>query len=164
MRGRSIWLPACVFSVVFGVALLAAETVALPEGDAKKAVETACASCHSLDLITQQHWTKEKWLQVVDTMVERGAKLEKGEKPRVLAYLAGNFGPLDPGRELVRDICTQCHELDRVKDQELTAAQWGDLIKGMVSEGPPVTDGEFKLIVDYLAKNFGPPKNTEEKQ
>jgi hypothetical protein len=26
----------------------------------------------------------------------------------------------------------------------------------MVSEGAPVTDEEFSLILDYLAKNFGP--------
>jgi mono/diheme cytochrome c family protein len=140
----------------FVAIVLTAGTASLPEGDGKKAIEGACAACHSLEIVAQQHWTKEKWLLVVDDMVARGAKLEKGEKPRVLDYLADHFGPLDPGRELVQDICTQCHELDRLNDQELTAAQWSDLIKGMVSEGPPVTDKEFKQIVDYLARNFGP--------
>jgi len=28
----------------------------------------------------------------------------------------------------------------------------------MISEGAPVTDEEFSLILDYLAKNFGPSK------
>lgn len=152
MLGRSKWLPLACFVAI----ALTAGTVSLPEGNGKKAIESSCAACHSLEVVAQQHWTKEKWLQVVDDMVARGAKLQKGEKPRVLDYLAEHFGPLDPGRDLVQDICTQCHELDRLNDQELTAAQWSDLIKGMVSEGPPVTDKEFKLIVDYLARNFGP--------
>jgi hypothetical protein len=29
----------------------------------------------------------------------------------------------------------------------------------MIFEGAPVTDEEFKLIVDYLTKNYGPPKD-----
>ena len=62
----------------------------------------------------------------------------------------------DRGRELVLDVCTYCHELERVTRQRLTKEQWSDVIKGMVSEGAPVTDEEFSLIVEYLAKNFGP--------
>jgi hypothetical protein len=35
----------------------------------------------------------------------------------------------------------------------------------MVSEGAPVTDEEFSLILDYLAKNFGPqPEQPKEEQ
>ena len=61
----------------------------------------------------------------------------------------------DRGRELVLDVCTYCHELERVTRQRLSKEKWRDLIKGMISEGPPVTDEEFSSIVEYLAKNFG---------
>jgi hypothetical protein len=46
--------------------------------------------------------------------------------------------------------------LARLKGQAHTRDEWSNVIKGMVSEGAPVTDEEFSLILDYLAKNFGP--------
>lgn len=61
----------------------------------------------------------------------------------------------DRGRELVLEVCTYCHEFERVTRERLSKEDWSGLIKGMISEGPPVTDEEFSLIVDYLAKNFG---------
>ncbi|MBZ5576037.1 MAG: cytochrome c [Acidobacteriia bacterium] len=61
----------------------------------------------------------------------------------------------DRGRELVLEVCTYCHEIERVTHERLTKEEWRGLIKGMISEGPPVTDDEFSTIVDYLAKNFG---------
>ncbi len=65
-----------------------------------------------------------------------------------------NRGP-DRARRLFEDVCSYCHELERVARQHLTAEEWRGFIKGMIDEGPPVTDEEFNMIVDYLAKNFG---------
>lgn len=68
----------------------------------------------------------------------------------------------EKSRNLVIEVCTYCHELERVTEQHLSAQQWRGLIKGMISEGPPVTDKEFSMIVDYLAKNFGENKPEKE--
>jgi hypothetical protein len=67
-------------------------------------------------------------------------------------------GPVatDRGRRLVLDVCTSCHDLKRVRTQHLTREEWRGVIKGMISEGGPVTDEEMSLIVDYLAASFGP--------
>jgi hypothetical protein len=59
-------------------------------------------------------------------------------------------------RALVMDVCTTCHEFTRVKAQALSKEEWTGVIKGMISEGSPVTDEEMGLIVDYLARHFGP--------
>ena len=59
------------------------------------------------------------------------------------------------GRELVEDVCTYCHNLDRLRGKELSREEWRGLIKGMISEGAPVTDEEFSMILDYLVKNYG---------
>lgn len=67
-------------------------------------------------------------------------------------------------RELVIEVCTYCHEIERVTEQHLSAQQWSGLIKGMIDEGPPVTEQEFSMIVDYLAKNFGVKKPQKEGQ
>lgn len=69
----------------------------------------------------------------------------------VSSYLAKK----DRGRELVEDVCTYCHGLQKLQGQELSREEWRDLIKGMIFEGAPVTDEEFSLILDYLAANYG---------
>jgi len=61
----------------------------------------------------------------------------------------------DRGRELVEDVCTYCHNLDRLRGKELSREEWRGLIKGMISEGAPVTDEEFSMILDYLVKHYG---------
>ena len=61
----------------------------------------------------------------------------------------------DRGRELVEDVCTYCHNLDRLRGKELSREEWRGLTKGMISEGAPVTDEEFSMILDYLVKNYG---------
>ena len=68
---------------------------------------------------------------------------------------AGEKKESDKARELFIDVCSYCHSPNKVKGHELDRDEWRDLIKGMISEGAPVTDEEFSMIVDYLAKNFG---------
>lgn len=63
--------------------------------------------------------------------------------------------PKDRGRELVENVCTYCHNLDRLRGKELSREEWRGLIKGMISEGAPVTDEELSTILDYLVKNYG---------
>jgi hypothetical protein len=67
-----------------------------------------------------------------------------------------NTSTNDKARQLVLEACTACHTLDRVKSQRLTSEDWKQTIAGMLSEGVPLTDEEVTLVVDYLARNFGP--------
>lgn len=136
----------------------AAKDFVLPEGDAKKTVEASCGSCHTLEVLQGKQWTRPRWQAVVENMAERGAALNKEDSAKVVEYLAKNFGE-DPGKELVENICSLCHEWERVKEYPKTREQWSGTIKGMLFEGAPVTDQEFNLIVDYLAKNYGPSKD-----
>ena len=73
----------------------------------------------------------------------------------VLVGLAVTAHAKDRGRELVQDVCTYCHNLDRLQGQVLSREEWRGLTKGMISEGAPVTDEELSMILDYLAKNYG---------
>ncbi len=68
----------------------------------------------------------------------------------------------DRGRELVEDVCTYCHNLDRLRGKEMSRQEWRGFIKGMISEGAPVTDKELSLILDYLAKNYGRSHSREQ--
>ena len=133
--------------------MLAGNPDALPEGPGKKTLESACTACHALDIVTNKKWTREKWQDVVS---KKGAHLSKEETTDVVGYLARHFGNKDRGQQLVEEICSFCHGLVKLKGQEYTRDQWENVTKGMIFEGAPVTDEEFSLILDYLAKNFGP--------
>jgi cytochrome c5 len=136
-----------------GLAAHAAST--LPEGPGRRTIERVCANCHELEVVTDKRLDRPQWEDIVNEMIGFGAKLTKTQASEVVNYLARNFGKKDRGRQLVEDVCTYCHSLQKLNGQELSKEQWRDLIKGMISEGAPVTDEEFSLIVDYLAKQFG---------
>jgi len=145
------------FAVALGLAqaALAADAAALPDGPGKKVVESACGRCHGLDVIADKKWSREQWRDSVKAMIGRGASLTKEQTADAIDYLARNFSNRDRGRELFEDVCMYCHSLEKVRGQQLSKQEWRDLIKGMIFEGAPVTDEEFALLVDYLAKNFG---------
>ena len=144
----------CAPLFLLAAAAVFAANPALPEGPGKKTVESACASCHSLDVITSKKWDRAKWLDVVPKM---GAPLTKEETIDVVGYLARHFGPKDPGKKLVEEICSFCHGLAKLQGQEYTRDEWVSVTKGMIFEGAPVTEEEYSLILDYLEKNYGPP-------
>ncbi len=73
----------------------------------------------------------------------------------LIGILAVTASAKDRGRELVQDVCTYCHNLDRLRGQQLSREEWRGLTKGMISEGAPVTDEELSMILDYLVKNYG---------
>jgi len=73
----------------------------------------------------------------------------------LIGILAVTVSAKDRGKELVQDVCTYCHNLDRLRGKELSREEWRGLTKGMISEGAPVTDEEYSMILDYLAKTYG---------
>ena len=146
-----MWVTRAALGGMLATAVFAANP--LPNGPGKKTLESACTACHSLELVTSKKWDWEKWQDVVHKM---NPGLGKEDTADVVGYLARNFGPHDRGRELVEDICSFCHGLARLQGQAYSRDEWSSVIKGMVTEGAPVTDEEFSLILDYLAKNFGP--------
>ena len=153
MSGRStvrLWVILLLAAMGFGGSL--------PEGPGKKTLQSACTTCHTLDVVTSKKWDRAKWQDVVPKME---AHLTEEETVDLVGYLARHFGSKDRGQELVEQICSFCHGLARLKGQEYTRDQWENVTKGMVFEGAPVTEEEFSLILDYLAKNFGPQEKEE---
>jgi Cytochrome c. len=59
--------------------------------DGKTLMNERCASCHSLDRITNAQGTAAEWQQVVDQMVQRGAVLSADEEKVLVQYLADNY-------------------------------------------------------------------------
>jgi cytochrome c5 len=60
---------------------------------AKKILEDTCTACHDLDLVSDQHLSKDEWRQVVTSMVAKGANLADKDTPVLVDYLAKTYPP-----------------------------------------------------------------------
>lgn len=117
-----------------------------------------CTACHDLRSVQVQALDKDGWTRMVDTMIEKGAELTPDETPILIDYLVGNHGPLPdgPGKSILLNVCTNCHELKRVTRLGATRQQWEETLGAMLSEGAPLSEQDFPVLLNYLARNFRP--------
>ena len=64
-----------------------------------------------------------------------------------------NF-PAGEGRELTIKVCSTCHALDVVAEQQLDLDGWKNTVDQMASMGADATEAQLDQIVHYLAKAF----------
>jgi hypothetical protein len=60
-------------------------------------LKTACGICHDDDVIRQQRLTRAQWDRELNKMTGWGAKVNDADRPRLLDYLFGNYGPRPRG-------------------------------------------------------------------
>ncbi|HMA71723.1 MAG TPA: hypothetical protein VKP67_09580 [Xanthobacteraceae bacterium] len=159
----------CVAALVVMVVIPAWAQGALPPGEGRDLMATACSQCHPLNVIRSMREGPEGWKRHVYNMVTRGAQLNAREADMVVAYLAANFGPTGGpagsaakvtlpgglGKDLVEARCTACHDLERVASIKRQKAEWPALVANMVGRGAVATPDEAQLITSYLASHFG---------
>jgi Flp pilus assembly protein CpaB len=63
-----------------------------PAGAGQSQVVVACSTCHAPTIITSKHYTEDKWAQVVDQMITRGAKVSDADYEVIVTYLGRSFG------------------------------------------------------------------------
>jgi competence protein ComEA len=61
------------------------------------------------------------------------------------------------GKDTVQRVCTACHDLSPVTSMNGGADIWQSLVDDMKSRGADGTDADFRGIVQYLSKYYGPP-------
>jgi competence protein ComEA len=90
-------------------------------------------------------------------MIEKGAKVSKEDLPVLVDYLVRHHGPIPdgPGKQVVLNICTMCHDLSRIKLGRRSSEEWEETLISMLNEGAPLSDDDFALVHQYLSKNFG---------
>jgi cytochrome c5 len=145
-----------------------AQPGALPPGEGRDLLATACSQCHVLNVIVSMREGPAGWRRHVYNMVTRGAQLTAPEAEAVIAYLATNFGPgsappavaavalpAGPGKELVEMRCTACHDLERVAVVKRQKADWPALVANMIGRGAVASPDEAQTITSYLAAHFG---------
>jgi cytochrome c5 len=162
-----------VSSIVAALACAAAPASAqpanaLPPGDGRDLVATACTQCHALTVILALRDGPIGWKRHVYHMVMRGAQLDAREVDTVLAYLDANFGPgqrmppakpvtlpAGPGKELVETRCTACHDLERVTAAKRQKSEWDSVVANMLERFGLQAPDEARAISAYLATQYG---------
>jgi len=118
----------------------------------------ACQGCHDSRHVDTQALDEEGWTKVVKAEVARGADVKSADVPVLVDYLVRFHGPLPdgPGKEVILNICTQCHDLQRVRRTRLDAEGWAEILDTMLNEGAPLTQKDFAAVLRYVARNFRP--------
>jgi competence ComEA-like helix-hairpin-helix protein len=73
-------------------------------------------------------------------------------------FVPFSFGqdlPAGTGRETLKRVCTQCHDIESVPRLRYSRADWTSLVYSMKDMGADATGAELDEIIDYLATNFG---------
>lgn len=70
------------------------------------------------------------------------------------AYSATETSP--DAKDLFEKKCSVCHSVDRPKSKKKTVNEWETTVMRMInSNGAKIAGEEAKVIIDYLAKNYG---------
>src|SRR5688572_12851376 len=166
MRLRRILYPVAVVALVFLVGAGAASDsnagVALaggqqPKRDGEQIMNASCSGCHEPTVIQTSAKSQEEWEKTLDQMIQLGAKVSAEDRPALITYLVRTHGPMPdgPGKDIVLNTCTICHDLTRIKRSSHTEEEWEGTLIAMLNEGAPLSDDDFPIVLAYLTKNFG---------
>lgn len=62
----------------------------------------------------------------------------------------------DSAKELFEKKCSTCHKADRATSKIKTQKEWDATVMRMINaRGAKINDADAKIIIDYLAANYG---------
>jgi len=150
--------PLIVSVLVSVTALLCTASGTAQESEpGERIMNASCQGCHTLRAIQTQAMDKDAWAKSVTREVERGAKVSKDDVPVLVDYLAKHYGPIPdgPGKQIVLNICTMCHDLGRIKLGRRSSEEWEETLVSMLNEGAPLSEEDFPVVQRYLSQHFG---------
>ena len=142
-------------------ALRAARQATQPPERGEQIMNAACTTgCHDNRPIDTRALDEAAWSKEVTAMIEKGAEVKADEVKPLVDYLVKSHGPMPdgPGKELVLGICTQCHDLQRIRRTQLSPEGWLEVLETMLNEGAPLPEKDFPDVLRYLARNFRPER------
>jgi len=151
-------------SVFFGAVFFVAVALVAARGTSAQGIEpgerilnASCQVCHDVRRIQTAALDADAWTEKVNTMIGKGAKVESADLPVLIEYLARQHGPVPDGagKAILLNICTMCHDLNRIKHGRRSPEEWEETLSTMLNEGAPLSDAAFPVIHEYLSENFG---------
>jgi cytochrome c5 len=150
-------LTAVVPLVAAACLLVAVGSSAQDPDPAEKIINVSCVECHDIRNIQTAAMSADGWTATVNSMIEMGAKVAPADVPVLVTYLARNHGPVPegPGRAILLNTCTMCHDLKRIRLGHRSPEEWEETLGAMLNEGAPLSDQQFPVIHEYLSRHFG---------
>ncbi len=71
----------------------------------------------------------------------------------IVGWVQGPF-PTGQGRDTVVMVCSQCHPLTRITDNDLNAEEWEFTLYDMIARGAPLYEKDLDNVRRYLIENF----------
>jgi cytochrome c5 len=68
---------------------------------------------------------------------------------------AADEGPSDP-REILQGACASCHGVDFIVQHRKDRDDWDFTVRRMMDKGVELNPDDVAVLVDFLAKNYGP--------
>lgn len=144
---------------------LVPQSVTLPDGPGKEALQKVCSTCHPAELVANRarhtglRW---QWSDTVDQMMVRGAHGSAEEQNLIVDYLSKNFGyipvrsylPDGPGKQTTERVCGPCHGVLMLLDRRRAA--WAGTVTNMLRRGAEATPEEANEIATYLSTYLTP--------
>jgi cytochrome c5 len=140
--------------VVAALAVVRAQDTSTDKGE--QAQNAACLGCHDLRPIQTAAYDKAGWTMLIDSMIQKGAEVKTADKPVLIEFLVRNHGPLPAGagKDILLNTCTLCHDLGRVRAHTVSREEWEETLLAMLNEGAMLSDQDFPVLLNYLARNF----------
>jgi len=82
----------------------------------------------------------------------RGQRGGRGEPPASGVPTSAEDAPL---QELVNNVCSSCHSIDRVNNKRATKEAWAAIVTRMMDHGANLTERQAPLLIDFLARTRG---------
>jgi len=144
-------------SLAAAVLLSAATSSAQRPSEGQQLVEKRCQGCHTMRRVDTSAKDANGWRETIQVMIQDGAEIEESEIPVMVQFLAREHGPVPegPGKQILLNICTQCHNLQRIKNGRRSPEEWEETLLAMLNEGAPVSDEQLPVIHAYLSRHFG---------
>lgn len=123
----------------------------------ERILNASCQDCHDLHSVQTAAMDEAGWTKTVNTMIEMGATVAPEDVPVLVKYLAFKHGPVPdgPGKSILLNTCTMCHDLARIKFGRRSSEEWEETLVSMLNEGAPLNEADFVTIHHYLSEHFG---------
>ena len=66
--------------------------------------------------------------------------------------------PEGEGKDIVKRMCHDCHAMETVVSPRYSKDRWASVVDDMMAFGAQGSDEDIEIVVEYLAKYFGPDR------
>ena len=136
-----------IITVIAALACTKKTEQAEPVVSVHELFESKCTQCHTADKPMQLHGTEQSILQLINRMIQKGAKVSDAQAMKIAGFLSS------PNLSLFEEKCTGCHEMKKVLAAHKKSEINQDTLKKMKEKGADISEEDEAKIMEFM-NNF----------